>query len=146
MADMLPATEMISAMITPALLILGSSSLVSTSLVRLGRIVDRARSLVLMDAKDREKYGVDERTLHVWTENYKRRARLVEKSVTFFFAAVALFVSACLSIAIDRVFHGTLWLLPVGLVVLGMGCLLGGADLMVFECRLASRQLHEEIP
>src|SRR5437016_2190955 len=39
------AIAMIAAMITPALLILGSASLVSSALVRMGRVMDRARTL-----------------------------------------------------------------------------------------------------
>jgi Protein of unknown function (DUF2721) len=40
-----PAQTMIAAMITPALLILASGSLIATALVRLGRVVDRVRKL-----------------------------------------------------------------------------------------------------
>src|SRR5262249_1384133 len=41
-----PAIAMIAAMITPAVLILASASLVASALVRMARVVDRARSLV----------------------------------------------------------------------------------------------------
>lgn len=43
-----PALIIISAMITPALLILGSASLVATALQRLARAVDRARNLTIV--------------------------------------------------------------------------------------------------
>ena len=41
-----PSLAIVSAMITPAILILAAGSLVSSTLVRLGRIVDQTRVLV----------------------------------------------------------------------------------------------------
>lgn len=41
-----PALAIISAMITPAILILASGNLVNSTLTRLGRIVDRTRALI----------------------------------------------------------------------------------------------------
>jgi hypothetical protein len=45
------AIGVISAMITPALLILRSGSLVASALLRLGRSVDPARVLIAQDAR-----------------------------------------------------------------------------------------------
>jgi hypothetical protein len=42
------ALSVISAMVTPALMILAAASLASSALLRMGRIVDRARLLALM--------------------------------------------------------------------------------------------------
>jgi hypothetical protein len=139
------ATELISAMITPALLILGSGSLVSTALVRLGRIVDRARALNSLSGDDRQRLKIDEATLDRWLETYRHRANLTEHSVRSFFFGVSLFVVACLSIAVDRLTGGEIFWLPVALTVGGMLCMLVGAALMVRECRLATLQAHAEI-
>lgn len=141
MSDMLPATEIISAMITPAILILGSGSLVSTAMVRLGRVVDRARTLNPVDGPEKE---ITPKLRH-WLDVYRHRATLIERSVTCFFVAVSCFVLDGLCIAVDRLSKGTVWWLPVSITIIGMGVMLAGAFLMVQECRLATRQAHEEI-
>ena len=60
---MSPAQSVIAAMITPALLILGSASLVATALVRLARAVDRARAVIATIGSS-ERAGCDGTTTH----------------------------------------------------------------------------------
>ncbi len=60
----------IAAMITPALLIMASGSLIATGTARLGRIMDRVREL----AEDDEK--VERQVLQI----YERRAILMERA------------------------------------------------------------------
>lgn len=132
-----PAILIISAMITPALLILGSGSLVATALQRLSRAVDRARVVLQMPEDDpcRKK----------WAERYAQRALIAERAVTAYFIAVGIFVLDCLSIAVDRTFGNTLTWLPVSLTIIGMLLMLCGAYLMVQESRLATIQICEEV-
>jgi hypothetical protein len=140
-----PALVIISAMITPALLILGSGSLVATALQRLGRSVDRARTLLQMSEQEAQKPGETGAIAARWLDRYAQRCLIAERAVLVFFAAVGTFVLDCLSIAVDHSFGGRLAWLPVSLTILGMILMLCGAYFMVIESHLASLQIREEI-
>lgn len=140
-----PALLIISAMITPALLILGSGSLVATALLRLARAVDRARMIIQQSEEETSKLGrVQDLSKH-WLERYAKRSVLAERAVAAFFLAVGILVLACLSIAVDRYFADMLTWLPVSLTIIGMLMIFAGAYFMVQESRLASLQIREEI-
>ncbi len=140
-----PALMIISAMITPALLILGSGSLVATALQRLARAVDRARAVMQLSADDAKKLDWTDEVLQRWLARYARRSLIAERAVTVFFLAVGTFVLDCLSIAVDHYFANTLTWLPVSLTIFGMCLMLAGAYFMVLESHLASLQIREEI-
>ena len=71
------AIAMIAAMITPALFILGSASLVATVLVRMARVVDRVRALAVVASEGGwERIGATPGTLRLWLDRHASRARL----------------------------------------------------------------------
>lgn len=140
-----PALVIISAMITPALLILGSGSLVATALQRLGRAVDRARFLLQLSDTEAQKFGWTDETLKRWLRRHSERSIIGERAVSSFFAAVGVFVADCLSIAVDYYSANALTWLPVSLTIIGMVFMLCGAYLMLLESRLASAQIRDEI-
>ncbi len=140
-----PALIIISAMITPALLILGSGSLVATALQRLARAVDRARVILQLSDEEARKLGWTQDESKRWLERYATRSVIAERAVTAFFFAVGIFVLDCLSIAVDRYFADMLTWLPVSLTIIGMFMILTGAYFMVLESRLATLQIREEI-
>jgi archaellum biogenesis protein FlaJ (TadC family) len=145
---MAPSTAVatIAAMITPALLILGSASLVASALVRMARVVDRARYLAaLVQDGSWQKAGLDSARLRSWLERHERRARYAEMSIALLYAAIVVFVATCLSIAVDRASGDLLTWLPVTLAILGTALLLIGGALMVAESRLSGNQIGEEI-
>jgi xanthine/uracil permease len=136
----------IAAMITPALLIMASSSLVASALARMARIVDRARALAtLLQDGQANRMGVTPAVLRRWLEAHAVRARYAEWSIAVLYAAVVVFVSTCLSIALDRVLDGAVTWLPIALAVIGTTLLLAGGALMVAESRLSGRQIQDEI-
>lgn len=140
-----PALLIISAMITPALLILGSGSLVATALQRLARAVDRARAILQLPEEDARRLGWTEENVKRWLERYAQRSLIAEKAVAVFFFGVGTFILDCLSIAVDHYFANTLTWLPVSLTIIGMLLMLAGAYFMVLESHLASIQIREEI-
>ena len=73
------AQTIIAAMITPALVILASGSLIATALVRLPRVVDRVRGL----SRWRDT-GVSKDDL----DRHERRALLTERAIGLYFWAV----------------------------------------------------------
>ncbi len=136
MSGFSPSQAIIAAMITPALLILASGSLIATALVRLARVVDRLRRLAEAD-----RANIDAREL----DRHERRAILAERAVTLFFIAVGVFVLAGFTIAIDHFADDRLTWLPVSVTTLGMCLLIAGSVAMVGECRLATEQIRLEI-
>jgi hypothetical protein len=140
------AVAMIAAMITPALLILASASLVATALVRMARVVDRARVLAAIAHEgDWAKFGATPAQLRTALERHAKRARYAEWSIALLYVTVVVFVITCISIAVDHAAGGSLSWLPVGLAIAGTLLLLAGGALMVAESRLAGDQIAEEI-
>jgi hypothetical protein len=133
-------------MITPALLILASASLVATVLVRMARVVDRARVLAAIAHEgDWEKLGATPAQLRTALERHAKRARYAEWSIALLYATVVVFVVTCISIVVDHAAGESLSWLPVGLAITGTLLLLAGGALMVAESRLAGDQIAEEI-
>lgn len=122
-------------MITPALLIMGSASLIATALVRLARIVDRVRKLSESATPSQE--GELARS--------ERRANLALFAISVLFAAVVVFVATGIAIAIDRAAGDRLVWLPVGLALSGMGLIVIGSGTMVIECGYSAAQIRAEI-
>jgi hypothetical protein len=140
------AIAIIAAMITPALLILGSASLVASVLVRMARVVDRARALAAIAHEGSwEKLGLTARALRASLDRHALRAQYAERSIALFYAAVVLFIATCLSIALDRFTGDALAWLPVSLAITGTLLLFVGGGWMVGESRLAGEQIQEEI-
>ncbi len=130
------AQVIISAMITPALLILASGSLIATALLRLARVVDRIRKLG--EPAEKAPSAADLR-------RHERRALLAEQAVRIFFAAVLCFVLAGFGIALDHATGDRMAWLPVGMTVAGMALIVMGSAAMLAECRLATSQIKAEI-
>ena len=139
---MTSAQSVIAAMITPALLILASGSLIATALVRLARVVDRSR--VLLATVDTAA-GADVPALRSALALHQRRAAFAGRSVAFFFLAVIAFVAGCLFIGIERVAGDSVAWIPISLTIAGMLTLIAGAGYMVAESRLSARQIAGEI-
>jgi hypothetical protein len=129
------AQAIISAMITPALLILASGSLIATALLRLARVVDRVRKL--FEAREAPAAG----ELH----RHERRALLAERAVRLYFFAVVCFVLAGFAIAADHFAGDGLTWLPVLMTTAGMCLIVAGSSAMLAECRLAAAQIRAEI-
>ncbi len=140
------AIALIAAMITPALLILGSASLVASVLVRMGRVVDRARALATIANEGTwDRAGVTPATLRDSLNRHALRARYAERSIALLYGAVVVFIATCLFIAADRLTSDALAWLPISLALLGTLLLLAGATWMVAESKLAGAQIQEEI-
>ncbi len=76
-------------MVTPALLIVGAASLVASALVRMARVVDRARVLAVVAQEGSwEKLGATPAQLTAWIERHRRRAHQVQRSIVLLDAAL----------------------------------------------------------
>lgn len=140
------AVTTIAAIATPALFILASASLVASALVRMARVVDRARSLaVIAHEGSWEKFGLTPDILSAWLARHAERARYAERSIALLYAAVVVFIVTALSIALDRTSGEMLGWLSISLTIVGTLLLLGGGAFMVAESRLSGTQIQEEI-
>jgi Protein of unknown function (DUF2721) len=145
-ASQTAAVATIAAMITPALLLLGSASLVASALMRMARVVDRARILAgIAHQGTLDTTGITTGQLRAWLASHAKRARYAERSITLLYSAIVVFIATCLSIALDRALGDSLSWLPVTLAVSGTLLLLSGAAYMVVESRLSGEQIRLEI-
>ena len=140
------AVAVIAAMITPALLILGSASLVASALMRMARLVDRARILAVVAHEGSwSKLGVTPDVLRGWLASHANRARHAGRSIALLDSAIVVFIATCLSIGADRAAGGSLGWWPVFLAVIGTLVMLGGGAYMVAESRASGKQINQEI-
>lgn len=130
------AQAIIGAMITPALLILASGSLIATTLVRLARVVDRVRTLG---------ESSEMRASASAFRRHERRALLAERALQRYFAAVVCFVLSGITIGIDHFAGNRLTWLPVAITSVGMCLIVAGTAATLAECRLAATELRAEI-
>ena len=145
-------------MITPAVLISASGTMILSTSTRLGRVVDRVREL---SDRMRQLAGEDlsiefleeERAmLYDQLDKLTSRSRLLQRALTSFYLAVGVFVAS--SVAIGGVaFFSARGLLtgspgawaPVVMGLVGALFLFYGSMLAIFEARLALRATHAEM-
>jgi hypothetical protein len=146
-----PALGVLTAMITPAVLILASGTLLASTSSRLGRVVDRVR--VLSDLFEQLEAGQakhpTEHRAHIFNQLDKltSRARLLQFSMTALYLAVSSFVATSVAIGLLAfITIGTYSIhVPVVLALGGMAFLFVGSILLIFEARLAIYAVHQEM-
>ncbi|HEY0798659.1 MAG TPA: DUF2721 domain-containing protein [Candidatus Baltobacteraceae bacterium] len=141
-----PFLGVISAMITPAILILATGSLVMSTLTRVGRIVDRARRLIALLATQRASNDTEgAQTTVDWLFHYRRRAALAERALTLYYSAIGTFVAASLAISVDSLTRNSIPWLSLMFVVVGAIFLFSGTLALVIETNIATGALRKEI-
>lgn len=143
---MSPFLGIISAMITPSILILAAGSLVASTLTRIARVVDRARTLI--DRIPQLRAAGDEASITVsmgWLRDYQRRGALAERALQLYYLAIGLFVAGSLAITVDNLTQHAIPWLSLLLVVSGAACLFFGTAALVLETNIATGTLRSEI-
>lgn len=146
----LNALNILSAMITPAVLISACGTLVFSTSTRLGRIVDRVRVLtheIEELSKDDSKIDFPEERLAEVERQlliHARRSRWIQQSVTSFYIALSLFVAAMVAIGYVAVFKQAGWM-PNVLGIVGTLFLFYGCMTLIAETRLALRAINSEM-
>jgi len=140
---------LLSAMITPAILISACGALIFSTSTRLARIVDRVRTLSheleelfmghVTDFTEERRIEY-ERQLAV----HARRGRLIQRSLTSFYVSLGLLTAATVSISIVALVHRAMWL-PSALGVAGTLALFYGSMLLLAETRLALVSVTSEM-
>lgn len=141
--------SLLSAMITPAVLISACGTLIMSTSLRLARIVDRVREL----SRETEEiftseaitFGEErrlefERQLLVHT----RRGKIIQNAMTGFYGSLGLLVAATVSIGLTALTNLVSWL-PAALGIAGTILLFYGSILLIVETRLALQSVNSEM-
>jgi hypothetical protein len=145
-SSILPSLQVVSAMITPAILILAAGSLVASTLVRLGRIVDNIRALIargqdMREAGNESALRIVDQMLHVLL----RRNDLARNALICYYTAISLFLLSTLVIGFTLLLHSKLdWIGPA-IVMLGSICLFAGSAALVVEVNVSSGTTRQEV-
>jgi hypothetical protein len=141
----------LSALVAPAVLILGSSSLIAATSTRLGRMLERGRRLAeqietLLENPARHSSSAEKFELLVYQlQRTSRRTRLLQRAMTALYAALGAFVATSIALGIDAAVRsgGPPLLAIVGL--LGAGLLFYASVLLVAESRVAIAAVNREM-
>ena len=125
--------------------------ILSTS-TRLGRVVDRVRSLsdrlrqLTGDEKPSEFFEEEQAMLYDQLDWLTSRSRLLQRALTTFYLAVGVFVATSVAIGVVAFFERArgAWV-PVVMGLIGATFLFYGSMLLVFEARLALSTTHAEM-
>lgn len=145
----MPTSEVLTAMITPAVLISAAGLLSLSTSNRLARVVDRTRLMArefeaLSEIPASPRRAAREALVLSQLNALTSRAKLVRGALTTLHLALALFILTSLLLGL-AVAVGTLTWIPLVVSVAGGLCLLASSLLLVAEGRVAVRSLAEEI-
>lgn len=149
MAFLLTPGGILAEMITPAVLISASGTLVLSTSNRLGRVVDRIR--VLADVagdlpEDSQTVETTEKRVQVAEQVVwlSIRLGLLQHAIVSLYVAIGLLVATSVTIGLSNAFGLMEWVAVV-LGLLGTIALLFGAVTLVREARLAVRSTRHEL-
>ena len=141
--------DVLGAMITPAVLILASSSLLITTSSRSIRCVDRVRERAeeLQALGKGEDEGTTRRREHLFKqlEINTRRARLLQKAMSRLYFGISFFIATSVSIGVISLLHVDLGFVPMVLGFIGAFLLFSASVYLIFESRLALATTFEEM-
>jgi Protein of unknown function (DUF2721) len=141
----------LTAMITPAVLISASGTMILSTSTRLGRVVDRVRSLSerlqqLSSGERKSEFLEEERTmLFGQLDKLTSRSRLLQRALTTFYVAVGVFVATSVAIGVVAFFGARGAWVPVTFGLIGAFFLFYGSMVLIFEARLALSTTHAEM-
>lgn len=147
----LSALAVLTAMITPAVLISACGTLILSTSTRLGRVVDRVRNL--SDLFEELAHGgrqvelLEERRALIFgqLDGLTSRARLLQRAMTAFYVALGVFVLTSVAIGLVTVVRTSYTWAPVVLGLLGACFLFYGSLLLIVEARLALGTIRTEM-
>jgi len=144
--------EFLTAMVTPALLISATGSLVLSTSTRLGRVIDRVRQLEerlseLIYREDKHDVPLYEKRVEVIVDLLDKvtsRSRILQRALATFYYGIGTFVLTSVMIAIAAIFNTYRWA-PIPIGVVGIMLLFWGSVLMVRETRMATATVNAEM-
>jgi len=145
------ALMVVSAMITPAVLILATSSLIAATSTRLGRMLERSRKLAediegLLQNPGACQHTSDKCDLLVdQLQRTVRRALLLQRAMTALYVALGAFVATSIALGVDAATGVGSATVLVVLGLIGAGLLFFSSVLLVAESRVAISAVNREM-
>jgi len=141
------AISVLSAMITPAVLISACGSLILATSDRLTKAVTRTREISssLIPRASDQRSDDRRRMLFVQLDFVTTRSRLLQRALSRLYAALAFFVGTSVSIGLVAITSSAFTLVPIILGLTGAGLLLYAAFLLIKESRFALAGVNEEM-
>lgn len=144
--------EFLTAMVTPALLISATGSLVLSTSTRLGRVVDRVRQLEdrlsdLIYQEDKADVPLYDKRVEVIVDLLDKvtsRSRILQRAMAAFYYGLGFFVLCSVTIAIAAFFSTARWV-PIPIGIIGIVFLAYGSLLMLRETRMATATVNAEM-
>ena len=141
--------DVLGAMITPAVLILASSSLLITTSSRSIRCVDRVRDR----AEELEALGTgtdevtEARRKHLYSQLdiNTRRARLLQRAMSRLYIGISFFIATSVSIGVVALLEVNVGWIPLLLGFVGAFLLFSASVYLIFESRLAMTTTYTEM-
>lgn len=141
----------LSSMITPAVLILASGSLIMTTSQRLGRVIERVRKIsqefMLLEKKTNEESAIanKRRILYTLLRKSTRRCSLLTRAMTLLYVSLAFFVATSLAIGIVGVTHLRFTWIPTALGLTGAIFLFISSSILIVESRVTFSAIADEV-
>ena len=145
------ALAILAAMITPAVLVSACGALIFSTSTRLGRVVDRVRTLSAkfedLAANPERDEMFEERRALIFSQLDRQtsRARLIQRSMTAFYTALGVFVSSMVAIAVASAAARNFTWIAVALGMVGSVFMLYGSGLLIVESRMALGAIMSEM-
>ena len=144
------AIAVLTAMITPAVLISACGSMILSTSSRLGRVVDRVRTLsdkleeIATNHPDEVDLRDRQAVIFEQLDRLTSRARILQRSMVCFYLGLGMFVATSVAIGLVAI-TSRYTLVPVVLGIAGACFLFYGSILLIFEARLALSTIHAEM-
>jgi uncharacterized membrane protein len=138
----------LSAMITPAVMILATSSLILTTTNRLVRIVDRVREMLPEFEKLVHSEQPDQRKLTMLFEDLRRatiRARVGQQALAQLYLGLAAFLATSIALGVVTFARLDAAWVPLLFGAIGVALLFSASILLIFESRIALASAYAEM-
>jgi Protein of unknown function (DUF2721) len=141
------AIAVLTAMITPAVLISACGSMILSTSARLGRVVDRVRTLSdRLENKSAETDRERQASIFQQLDKLTSRARILQRCMVTFYLSLGMFVATSVAIGVVPFTGSQRYnMIPVGLGLAGACFLFYGSVLLILEARLALSTIHGEM-
>ena len=142
--------SVLTAMVTPAVLILASSSLVLATSNRLGRAIDRTRAISeriadLAREEDRTMLPEERALLLGQLGRTAQRSKLLIRTLTRLYTALAIFIATSVALGVVAVVALPYAWIPLLLGFGGAGLLFSASVLLIRESRIALATVYDEM-
>lgn len=143
--------SVLSAMVTPAVLILASSSLILATSNRLARAIDRTRTIservadLAAAEADRAMLAEERALLFEQLGRTARRAKLLTRAMTRLYTALAIFIATSVSIGVVAVVGVPYAWIALGLGFIGAMLLFWASVLLIVESRISLTAVFDEM-